>query len=92
VNREDRFLHGYIEPLKAELTSDDGTLNWEPNIRKSFETAFRASEMEKVLRRQFKRVEGREVLGELRAECRGIVGELRRMLARASVEALQRSA
>lgn len=89
VNREDRFLHGYIEPLKAELTSDDGTLNWEPNIRKSFEIAFRDSEMEKVLRRQFKRVEGREVLGELRAECRGIVGELRRMLARASVEALE---
>jgi len=89
VKREKSFQEGYIDPLSAELSSEDGKLNWEPNIRKSFEVAFRASDMEKRLRRQFKRVADREVVGDLYLECRQIVSDLRRMLARASVEALE---
>ncbi len=89
VKRERSFQEGYIDPLRAELSSDSGKLNWEPNIRASFELAFRASDMEKRLRRQFKRVADREVVGDLYVECRQIVSDLRRMLARASVDALE---
>lgn len=90
VKSQDRFLDAYIKPLREKLENDStGELDWEPNIRATFERDFFALGMEKRVSRLIRRCERREVREELLRECREFVAELRRLLAKASVDALE---
>lgn len=90
VRTEERFLDGYVKPLREKLEDPKTSeLNWEPNIRASFEREFVGQGVEKRVRQLIRRCEGVEIRAELLRDCREFVSELRRLLARASVDALE---
>jgi hypothetical protein len=80
----------YIDSKKRDLAGEGDQLRWEPEIKKLFLSTLKRSKLSRQIEELIESVRGRSSLtAELQQTSRQITAELRQMLARCSVKALE---
>jgi hypothetical protein len=83
-------FNGYIESKRRELEGKGDQLRWEPGIKKLFLSTLNRSKLSRQIEELIESVRGRQSLtAEQQKAARQITAELRQMLARCSVKALE---